>query len=383
MYDAHRWFDLRDAVRGKNVPPLYLGAVAAAFNNVEDAEKYLNRAIRHASTPEEANEAREVLANLYMLHGRRREAVRQFDEILRAKPGRPDVQNARAILSALGRNQDQSIVYRHRASFGCMVSDRGFIMPLSINGKTVNWSLDTGFNFTSSASESEARMLGLTIQDASALAEDLAGGSIGVRTATAERLVIGGMEIRNVPMLVFPDSQPPWNSLPPGKRGAVGLPIAIALQTLRWTANGRCESSIPTKTKRNGSGEMNLCFDGLTPLTRVQFGDKLLDFILDTGNQAGTQLWARFAEDFAALVREGGSKGTKRITQIGGGNDREIVILPEVRFRVGGLETALRPANIFSKPVGNDLQHGNLGLDVLTQANEVSIDFRSMSIALH
>ena len=38
------------------------------------------------------------------------------------------------------------------------------------------------------------------------------------------------------------------------------------------------------------------------------------------------------------------------------------------------LDSVLRPANIFSKAIGNDLQHGNLGLDVLSQAAEVTID---------
>jgi hypothetical protein len=41
LYDQHRWFDLREAMKRneQNVPELYLGAVASAFNNREDAEK--------------------------------------------------------------------------------------------------------------------------------------------------------------------------------------------------------------------------------------------------------------------------------------------------------------------------------------------------------
>jgi hypothetical protein len=37
---------------------------------------------------------------------------------------------------------------------------------------------------------------------------------------------------------------------------------------------------------------------------------------------------------------------------------------------------------MFFKPVGNDLQHGNLGLDVLSQSTEVMIDFQAMSLTL-
>jgi hypothetical protein len=42
----------------------------------------------------------------------------------------------------------------------------------------------------------------------------------------------------------------------------------------------------------------------------------------------------------------------------------------------------LRPANVFSPPIGNDLQHGNLGLDVLSQAAEVMIDFQAMLVTV-
>lgn len=42
----------------------------------------------------------------------------------------------------------------------------------------------------------------------------------------------------------------------------------------------------------------NLVFDGVTPLARVMLAGKTLEFVLDTGNQGGTQLWTRFAREF-------------------------------------------------------------------------------------
>jgi hypothetical protein len=59
-----------------------------------------------------------------------------------------------------------------------------------------------------------------------------------------------------------------------------------------------------------------------------------------------------------------------------------VTVVPEVRLHIGGFEAVLRPANVFSKPVGNDSYHGNIGMDVLRQAAEVTIDFRSMSLTL-
>jgi hypothetical protein len=155
--------------------------------------------------------------------------------------------------------------------------------------------------------------------------------------------------------------------------------VLKALQAIRWTKDGTCQvGSNPIRTAR---ADVNLAFDGETPVTRVQFEGKPLEFVLDTGNQGGTQLWERFARDFPASVSKG-SKSTKQVHQIGGSRERQIVVIPEIRLRVGGFDRVLQPANVFSKPIGNDLQHGNLGLDVLSQAAEVMIDFQAMSLAV-
>jgi hypothetical protein len=160
LYDGHRWFELREAIQG--------------------AETYLSRSVERASSAGEADEGHGVLAYLYARLGRSRDAVRQFDEMLKLKPAR------------------------------------------------------YGLNLSAS-SEAEAHVLGLEVQQ------------------------------------------------------------------------------------------------------------------------------VHFSNEFAALVKERGSRTSKRVTQIGGSKDRDVIGLPELRLRIGGLEAALRPANVFAKPVGNEFQHGLLG----------------------
>jgi hypothetical protein len=109
--------------------------------------------------------------------------------------------------------------------------------------------------------------------------------------------------------------------------------------------------------------------------------DKPLELVLDTGNQGGTQLWERFGRDFPEVASKG-TRSSRQVRQIGGSSERETIVIPEIRLRVGGFDSVLRPANLFSPPVGNDLQHGNLGVDVLSQAAEVTIDFQAMSLTL-
>jgi LAS superfamily LD-carboxypeptidase LdcB len=77
-----------------------------------------------------------------------------------------------------------------------------------------------------------------------------------------------------------------------------------------------------------------------------------------------------------------GAKAKEWLVTIGGSGYREVVRIPRLGLRIGGLEVTLRPADVFSRPVGNEHHHGLLGMDLLSQAREVTIDFRSMSVGL-
>src|SRR5262245_2037922 len=229
-------------------PPLYAGAVASAFNRPRDAENLLKRAVREASNLKGANDAREALVNLYMRLGRSSEMVRMLDDAIAAAPSRSDFRQVRQAFEPFRRLPNQSAIPGQHQRFPCDVSAQGVVLPAVINGKAVHWLFDSGFSQTA-MSESEARMLGISVQGASAAAGDFAGGTALMRTAVAERVAIGGAELRNVPVLVFPDSQPPWSEQPPGKRGTIGLPVISALPAIRWAKDGTCQlASNPIRT---------------------------------------------------------------------------------------------------------------------------------------
>jgi hypothetical protein len=376
LYKGHRWFELRDAIVRKRVPALYTGAVASAFNRTAEAEKHLRQAVREASTAESANDAREALINLYMRVGRSSDMLRTLDDAVTAAPSRADFRNVREVFASFRGLRDQTATVGRRQSFRCTVAADGVLLPLSINGKGVAWLFDSAFSHAA-LTESEARLVGVRVLAGKGQAGDFAGGSTATRVGVAERVSIGGAELRNVPLLVFADSQPPWNDKPPGQRGTVGLPVALALGALGWTRGGTCSAGLPTSRAARGGG--NLAFDGVAPVIRTQFNAVPLDFVLDTGNQRGTQLWERFARDFPALLSKG-RKATTQLNQIGGSAEHPIVVLPEIQLRVGALHARLRPANVFSRPIGNVFHHGNLGFDVLSQAEEVIIDFQTMAL---
>jgi hypothetical protein len=379
LYDQHRWFELREAIKNQEAPSLYKGVVASAFNDTKAAEKYLYQTISREPNSDCAEDAHEKLADLYIRLGRYHEAVQQLDQALRIKPASADIVNARAIFTAWSRHRDQSTEGLKSISIRADVSNHGVKLPVSIHGKTVHWLLDTGANL-SVMSESEARMLGTAIDESPANVSDSAGGTTKIRTAVVDDLAIGGVHLRSVGFLVLPDSQEPMSDLPAGERGIIGIPVVVALQSIRWSADGTFE----IQPGSHGSGKLanNLSFDALSPVTRVQFEGKELDCILDSGADAGSQLWTRFANDFAPLLKERGKKSKQQITMVGGSNARETIALPEIELLVGGLNTTLRPAQVFSKPIGDEFHHGLLGMDVLSQARRVSIDFRAMTLEL-
>jgi hypothetical protein len=376
LYDAHRYFDLCQAVRIQGAPAFYRGAVACAFGDEKSAERLLSRVIRDSPRSWEANEARGLLVFMYMRQGRNHEALRTADEALGVDPTL-DPQNFRSMIAAYCRFPDLSVEHRAYSRVQGKIEGDNLFVPVLVNGKAARWMLDTGANF-SIVAESEARALGLSMIDGRLQGKDDNGGQVAMAVAMAETLQIGNIRLRNVGMATVPDSGPPMNSLPTGKRGIIGLPVLLQLGSIRWRSDGSVELDAPSKRQ----GEPNLCIDGFSPLTPIGVGGRALDFLLDTGNGAGTQLWPKFAEDFPELVREKGRTGAKKVTQIGGAAERDIIMLPELHLRLGGFDALLKPAHIFGKPVGNDFYYGLAGMDLMLQAREVIIDFPAMRVEL-
>lgn len=128
-------------------------------------------AVATAQDPPGRDEDRNERLALYLRTGRYADARRLVDEMLSAEP-RDDLKNVRAVFGS-GPNMR---VRRGSASLSCQVSETGVLMPMTVNGKHVDWLVDTGANLTL-ISDAEATRLGLVIRDSAGLAADLAGGA--------------------------------------------------------------------------------------------------------------------------------------------------------------------------------------------------------------
>ena len=374
LYDAHRWFELRDLVAKGRAPAFYKGAVACAFNDVRRCEKEL-RVKSHASANQIA-ESHRVLSSAYLRQGKYHEALAQVDALLAAKPGDEDAQNVRPLLDALHKFPDQKVASRRPSTV--QLQEAG--LPLSIHGVQGTYWFDTGANY-SVMSESEANRFGLVVRPVSAKVGVSTGAHVETRIAVADELSIGAVRLRHVAFLVFPDDQPPFNQAPPGSRGLVRIPILLAFERFTWDADRKFE--IGAKPISGDVPHSSLCFDGNTPAAQIKFENHEIAFILDTG-ATNTDLFPPFAALFPEIIRTGKKTDSYKMEGVGSSKEMEAATLESLHFELGNFPVVLSPAQVLLKPTGESSKffQGNLGIDLLQQAKKVTFDFVGMTLTL-
>jgi hypothetical protein len=381
LYEGHHWFALRDAVAQGQPPQFYRGAVEAAFHQPQQAKKDLETIIQDDPHGHNANEARSLLAGLYLRTGEYREALVQTQALLAEKPDAQDVQNVDALFRVLSQTPDQAILQKKRSALHMVIEDGNLFLPIAINEAPAAFAFDTDAA-VSLLSESEAKRLGLAVRDVHSRIEGMSGAGVGVRVAVANSVAIGGVRLANVAFYVLPDKQPPFDGLPPGRQGILGIPVILALQTLRWDPrNLTLQCGFPA----HGADlrRSNVAFDDASPLTQVGFQGKMLEFSLDTGAQ-NTDLYPLFAKEFAPLLKSEGKKESRRLTGVDGSASFDSMMLPSITLQVGARDVILKPAHVLVvQHNGSSAWYfGNLGMDLLNQAKAVTLDFQAMTLRL-
>jgi hypothetical protein len=127
----------------------------------------------------------------------------------------------------------------------------------------------------------------------------------------------------------------------------------------------------------------NICFDDLSLITEASFEQHALPFVLDTGATT-TDLWPRFARVAGDLIRKSGTRESHTVTGMGGSQKFDATSIPKVILQLGGKSVTLQPARVLEtqQKAENKWFYGNLGIDLLGQAQEVAIDFRTMTLEL-
>jgi len=378
MFDANQAFALREAVKHGHAPAFYRGAVEDSENRTAAAQKDLEKAIRANPRSEEAFEAHEMIANMNFREGRYHDALHEAKAAHAVKPDSEDLNNELPLFEALAASPDMQLVER-RDSHLEMTGDSGGShgLQMTIDGKGVTYGFDSGAAL-SVMGVSDAKMLGLKVQHVKSNLTEASGKAIpGFDIAVATDLVIAGLHLRNVPFFVLQDTGEPWVHVPVGSRGLIGLPVLLAMQTVRWQHGAWFEFGERVQAKSHAA--QNLLFHGATAIVQVSVEGKALTFSLDTG-AADTDLNEGFAKALPDLV-EAGTKEMRAITGLGGSNEYDSVLLGPIALDVGGKIVTLPWPHVFPAHTPGKFD-GNLGNGILKQTKAVTLDFRTMTLEL-
>lgn len=373
LYKSHQLFELRDAVNKGSAPVLYQGIIACAFNHLAECEKKLESVIKTAPLSEDARQARTTLAAVYFRSGRYREALMQANAMLAASPSDP-VKDSQPLAAALARLPDQSVTRQKPSRVKLKAWGEDLAVPVTVNGRPATYAFDTG-SFAVLVSLSEAIRIGLKLYDTDPNAKV---NGLSIRVGLAHHFDVGNFRFKNVAFIVFPDDQAPFNEMPEGERGIIGLPTLLAFQKFSWGWDGFFE--LGSQDPKNLS-EPNISFDEQFVLAQVGFRNSKLTFGLDTGGET-TTLEPRFTRSFPEIVRQFGKKDWKKENEIGSSREIESIVLPELELRIGGFPAVLRPAHILMDAAAEGCHYGNLGMDLMKQSKRTTIDFESMTITM-
>ena len=375
LYKTRQWFELRSAMSDRS-PVLIRGAVAAAFNDAETAERLLQSVIRSQPTSSDADDAYALLTRMYQRSGQYSRFVKLYRQWASALP---DSQQMRGEFEAIQKYEGRpDQINGPRRRLNLRHPPGGLSLPVSINGKTDDFLFDTGA-WQSAMTEREAEKLGLAVSGETKTLTGSSGLTATFRTVVVKELMLGAMRFRDVSFAVIS----PGGPFRDAELGIVGLPILLALENIRWSKDGAVEvggSSAETKPP-----SPNLVFDRHRLLLRADLLGRQVLTTFDTGANT-TDLNANFVKMFKEVVERSGKRGTQDITGVGGTQTFESIELPELAFRIGPTDVTLRPAFITLQTIeltGGECCIGNAGHDLLTQGQGFTIDLSSMTLRLH
>lgn len=378
MLDASQAFALRDAVEHGHASAFYRGAVEDSLNRTHAAQRDLEKAIGVDPRSHEAFEAHEMLANMNFRDGRYRDALAELEAAHGLRPDAADVNNFLPLLRPLAAWPAMQVAKRRSSRFRMNTAgEEQHWLPVMIDGKQVAYGFDTGAALSVMGS-ADAKMLGLEVRHVDIQLSEASGKPVpGVDLALVPDMRIAGLHLRNVPFFVMEDTGEPFAKMAVGTRGLIGLPVLLAMRAMQWDSAGWFTFGSDARLKQPAA--QNLLFHGSTAIVQLTVKGKPLIFSLDTG-AIDTDLNESFAKIFPEVLAAG-KKESRAIEGMGGSALYDSVLLGPVTFTVGGRDVTLKSPHVFPAHSLGSFD-GNMGHDILDQANSVTIDFRRMALQL-
>jgi hypothetical protein len=159
--DGRQWLDSPAGVTASS-PALIRAAAATALGDGATAERLLRGIIRANPRSGDAGEAHELLSRIYVRSGQYDRLFRNFVEWERNFPGSQAVREERSDIELFRGLPDQRNGPRRTSTLTHEAGD-DFSVPVTVNGKTARYLLDTGA-WASLITAGEARRLGLRVR---------------------------------------------------------------------------------------------------------------------------------------------------------------------------------------------------------------------------
>lgn len=285
-----------------------------------------------------------------------------------------DIENMGRIMRAVADVPPQRVT-RHGAVRTTLRQGR---IPIVINDSARNYIFDTGANLSTIMS-SEAAAVGLSIRQAGIRVGTSTDAIVIADMGVAERIVIGGMEFRNVIFLVMPDSLLTFGDM--RIDGIIGFPVIAPMGEVRLRPRGELEvpAEVPARVQRN------LALSGLTPLSIGYWRNNRILCRIDTGANT-TDFYVPFFGRFQSALEGEGQAEDRKMGGAGGSRTLPVYRLSNVVLQIGDTTVRLTNADVLTRSIVEDPNDEyldcNIGHDVFDQFSEYVFNFRDMAFLL-
>lgn len=376
LYREKQYFDLRDQLKAVSITGLevdfYRAVADEKFNHPARSNETFAAYLRLGGTRKQ--EALRAIAWNSVRLGDYKKAASTYARIL-AEPAlkdRADILNVAGLWGALRGVPRQEVKI---VADTALELSKNMNLPIESNGQKLSFIFDTGANI-STVSETFAQKLGLRLAEARVMVGGIGGAVTAARLGVSKELRIGNVIVKNAVFLVFPDKDLFIKSANFQLNGILGFPVISALREFTITQNGRL--IVPQVPRSRGL--RNLALEGLNPYILGQFGSHRMTFALDSGANT-SMLYPPFyhrVEWYASRL----PKMQHRFAGVGSARSVEAFAAKDLKLGIGGREVSFSRIPVIPTEVNEASKTicGNLGQDMLSQFESVTINFELMSV---
>lgn len=189
-------------------------------------------------------------------------------------------------------------------------------------------------------------------------------------------LYIGHILLRNVVFQVMPDSVLYMAPIKFSMHIIIGFPVIKQLKEIHIYKNGRM--NIPLEPSK--SLFHNLALDGLDPVIALKTDSTILPFYFDSGAGTSDYYYNYFKRYKTKVLRQGHLKKV-HFGGAGGIIEREVYVLPVVNMYLGNKKIAIDSVNVLTQELSpSEKFYGNIGQDLMSQFEEMTLNFKYMYV---